>query len=381
MLILEPPFVSQFLVDTCKRNGFDVLDSAFTRGLGLRVVAAADAAAKCGALPDPLICTNSESALNWVLKNLKTTNLPAKVSLFKDKRKFRHLLQKIYPDFFFKEVTLAEIQTISAAELKMPFVIKPSVGFMSFGVYTVRTEADWKAVQKNIATDIERVKGLLPEEVLSFGKFIMEDFIEGEEYALDAYFNAEGEAVVLNIFHHPFLDEKDVSDRVYVTSAQIIKENLAEFTAFLNTLGAAADLKNFPLHIEIRKGPKGIIPIELNALRFAGASNADVAHFAYGLNEYEHLFANKKPAWDTLLAGKENKIFYFTIADIPTDIDRQKIKDIDMAGYLQNISKPLEVRRFDYKQNPMFAIVFGETDSYAEVRRLLALNTRRFIKI
>jgi len=54
--------------------------------------------------------------------------------------------------------------------------------------------------------------------------FIIEDYLEGEEFAVDAYFNAEGKVVILNILHHKFSSSTDVSDRVYSNSQSIIRK-------------------------------------------------------------------------------------------------------------------------------------------------------------
>src|SRR5699024_11307821 len=86
---------------------------------------------------NPKIYTNSENSINWILSNLTGTNLPDIISLFKDKARFRELLKKIYPDFYFKKISYNELDKLNADEYKYPIVIKPSVGFLSFGVYTV----------------------------------------------------------------------------------------------------------------------------------------------------------------------------------------------------------------------------------------------------
>ena len=50
----------------------------------------------------------------------------------------------------------------------------------------------------------------------------MEEYVEGEEYAIDCYFDEKGEVVILNILHHKFSSGRDTSDRVYSTSKEII---------------------------------------------------------------------------------------------------------------------------------------------------------------
>ena len=54
-------------------------------------------------------------------------------------------------------------------------------------------------------------------------KFIVEQYVDGDEFAMDAYFNQKGEPVILGIFKHLFSSATDVSDRIYYTSKDIIE--------------------------------------------------------------------------------------------------------------------------------------------------------------
>ena len=63
---------------------------------------------------------------------------------------------------------------------------------------------------------------MYPNHVVNSTKFLIEEMIEGEEYAVDAYFDRDGEPVILNIFQHPFLNSKDVSDRIYLMAIGIM---------------------------------------------------------------------------------------------------------------------------------------------------------------
>ncbi|WP_041779331.1 ATP-grasp domain-containing protein [Belliella baltica] len=54
--------------------------------------------------------------------------------------------------------------------------------------------------------------------------FQLEEYIRGEEYAFDCYFDKNGDPVILNILHHVFISEKDVSDRWYYSSEEVINQ-------------------------------------------------------------------------------------------------------------------------------------------------------------
>jgi hypothetical protein len=49
---------------------------------------------------------------------------------------------------------------------------------------------------------------IFPENVLNTSNFIIEEFIRGEEYAIDYYYDNNGDAVLLNVLHHLFSSEQ-----------------------------------------------------------------------------------------------------------------------------------------------------------------------------
>ena len=69
------------------------------------------------------------------------------------------------------------------------------------------------------------------------------------------------------------------------------------------------------------------------------------------------------------------------MADIPSEIDKTKIKGIDFEKYLNNIKNPLEIRKIDAKKNPVFAIVFAKTIAIDEIKNLLKLDMKDFIEL
>lgn len=378
MIILENPYVSDFLIATIKKNNFSVLDNEIARNYFkpddlLRNKEAIETANSEG------IYSNSENSINWVADNLKNSDINQMIKISKDKFVFRDILKPIFPNFYFKKFTLEELKTTNPKELKYPFVLKPCVGFLSFGVYPVKTENNFKNILEKIDEDIEKLKNVFPKNVVDCSEFIIEEMIEGEEFAIDAYFDNNGKATILNIFQHPFYDENDVSDRVYFTSKKIIEKYLNSFQNLLDKIGTLGEYKNFPFHLELRVNNQEIIPIELNPMRFCGWCITDIAQYAWGINVYEYFINKKKPSWDEILKNSDDDIYYFTIGDIPANIDKKEISEIDYKKYLENIKTPLDIRKIDYKTKPVFAIVFAKTENEAEIKKLLKLNMSDFI--
>lgn len=369
--------MSDFLVETIKKNNYSVLDNTYAKQYFKNEDLTQNKIAKL----ENKFYLNSENSIDWIMENMPNSAIANMIKICKDKILFREMLSEIYPDYYFMKATLKELKSLNTKNLKYPFVLKPSVGFLSFGVYPIKNENDFKNVISKIDSDIEKLKDVFPTCVVDCTNFLIEEMIEGEEFALDAYFDEKGKAVILNIFQHPFLDENDVSDRVYYTSKTIIQKYLKPFETLLDKISKIGNFKNFPFHLELKVSDKGIIPIEINPMRFCGWCITDIAHFAWGINIYEYFMENKIPAWDEILKNSKDDYFYFTIGDIPADISKDKIKKIDYEKYLKNISNPLEIRKIDYKTKPVFAIVFGKTKNINEINNLLKLNMVDFIEV
>lgn len=382
MFLLNEPYVSKFLEETIKNNQYKVLKNEFVQNFDIKdcLCDEIDFIDYIKNNNDVKLYSNSEDSIEWIIKNLNFTSIPRSIELFKNKAKFRNLLKSLYPNFYYEEVSFENLKNIDKKSIKFPIILKPTVGFLSFGVYKIDSEIDFDNIIKKIDLDIEKYKNFFPKEVINTSNFIIEQKINGEEFAIDIYYNNEGEAVILNIFKHPFINENDVSDRLYYTSKEIMLNYKPLFENLLNKIGKLADLKNFPIHIELRVNENEIIPIEVNPMRFAGWCDTDLAYYAYGINVYEYYLKNKKPDWDKILKNTNNDIFYFTAVEVPTEIPKQQIKKFNYDEYLKNISMLIDLRKFDFTTKPLFAFVFGKTNNYEEIKEILSLDMKKFIE-
>ncbi len=314
---------------------------------------------------------------------MKSTRLPQQIQLFKDKFIFRKLIKNTYPDFFFRTVKLDEIQDLSLEGINFPFVIKPAIGFFSIGVYIVRNLNNWEEAKKEL--NFKNLQSIYPENVMNTSTFIIEEYIEGEEFAIDCYFDNDGNVVVLSVLHHKFSSGTDVSDRVYYTSKSIILKHKAAIEDFLIPIGKKAGLKNFPMHIEIRIDSNGkIVPIEVNPLRFGGwCTTADLTWHAYGINSYEYFLKGIKPNWSNIFKNREDKIFSIIILNNNSGIETSEITSFDFELLQNDLENVLEIRELDIKKNPVFGFVFTETrlDNEQEIITILNSDLRKYIKV
>ena len=387
MFFVDKPYVSEFFKITVKDNAIPVVGTEIAKKLGLysgtKVISEDEAIEIARKTENPVMYMTSENSIDWITKNLAFSNLPEKIELFKDKLKFRELTKSIFPSFYFKGVRVEDLTKIQFKETTQPFIIKPKVGFFSIGVYKVSNYKEWINTIDLIIVEIEQIKDLYPKEVLDTSSFIIEQCINGEEFAVDAYYNSIGKPVILSILKHTFSSETDVSDRVYISSKEIIESNLEEFTDFVGKIGNLAGVKNFPVHIELRRDNDGtLLPIEVNPMRFGGwCTTADISFLAYGFNPYLYYYSQKKPNWSEVLKGKEGKLFSIIVLDNSTGIDVDEITSFNYEKLLSKFEKPIELRKIDFQKYPVFGFLFTETreDNFIELKNILDSDLNEFI--
>lgn len=385
MILIDHPYISDFLIKTIKENNFEIIATKEAKSLvnddSMNWISEFDAKNKLLKTPNPLVYTNSENSLTWIFNNLKETNLPKQIRLFKDKLNFRELTRAMFPDFLFREIKIDDIQTIDIDELKLPFVIKPSLGFFSIGVHIIRNKSDWHIAQNEL--NYENLKSIYPKEVMDASTFIIEEYIEGEEFAIDAYFDKDGEVVILNILHHMFSSSTDVSDRVYYTSQSIIRKYKESVEAFLKPIGEKADLKNFPLHIEVRIDEKGVIkPIEINPQRFGGwCTTGDLSWYAFQFNSYEYFIQNKKPNWNEIFKTMNDKMYSIILLNNNSGFIASEISHFDFDMLKKDLENILVIRKFDFNKYPAFGMLFTETSegNKKELKEILNSDLRKYI--
>ena len=387
MFFLDKPYVSDFLKSTLKENSIPVVGTEMLHELdlfeGTNIIDEKEAVELAKKSKDLSIYCTSENSIGWIAKNLDFSDIPNKIELFKDKVKFRKLIQPLFPDFYFKALNYEDFDDVSYADLPSEFIIKPSVGFMSMGVYRVTCEKEWSEAKVSIKEEIKQTLGLYPLEVINVKEFIIEECIDGDEYAVDVYFNSLGEPVILNILEHIFFDVSDVSDRIYSTSKDIIQNNIKEFTSFMQEIGKLSQIKNFPVHVELRRNKDGaLLPIEVNPMRFGGwCTTADITYKAYGFNSYLYYYNQKKPDWEKILSDKKDELYSIVVLENSTRVSTDKVKSFDYEKLLSKFEDVLELRKTDFYKYPVFGFLFTKTkkENMKELHDILNSDLKEFI--
>jgi len=155
VIILEEPYISDFLLGYLAANGVPVLANEYaasnSRGNALHFIDTQEAVKRYQ--DGERIYTVSEHALDWIYEHLPASELVRKIGILKDKALFRKTVSNLYPNLFFKEVTLEELRNGNHTHIPYPVILKPSVGFFSVGVYALFNEDDLK----NAVSDIEQI--------------------------------------------------------------------------------------------------------------------------------------------------------------------------------------------------------------------------------
>jgi hypothetical protein len=386
MIILEQPYVSEFLQLTVARLQIPVLATAFSKGLQhapeMKMLEPDDFFSRLKAASNPLLYSNSENSAELLNRYAPELRATRNVNYLKDKSKLREIFSALNPDVWFHTFSLEELDGIDVSTLSKPFVIKPVRGFASIGIHAVRDEAEWNGALEGIRKEAGLMQNVFPDAVVSLDRFLIEKYIEGPEIAIDAYFNEQGEPVILNILHHLFASETDMSDRLYLTSNEIIRKYHDPIIRYLREIARLRDLRNFPFHLEMRQDPEGyFVPIEINPMRFMGFCVADVEYYFYGINPYEYYFQQMKPDWDRILGPRGDKLYGMFGIDIPKHLDKTKIR-FGYEKFIAHFSNPLFYVKTDYRTLPVAIYLFAETqkDRFAEFEAILYSDLTEFIE-
>lgn len=361
MVILEAPYASSILLDWLEQSNHPVLANSFALGLGHDLNFVNDDQAARLVNQGQRVYTNSENALAWLLENTENPSLSKGIRVFKDKFATRRALASLDDGLFFCEYSIDELPHLNLDELPERFVLKPSVGFCSMGVHVITNEEEFQKALRSIEANKAHWNEMYPNDVVASDRFIIESYVEGQEYALDAYFDENGNAHVLNVLKHDFASAEATDDRMYTTSIALMDSLGPVFTDWLNEVNDILQIVDFPIHVEVRKEGDRIIPIEFNPLRFAGLGGTDVSHYAFGFKTYEAFLEGHDPDWDAIRRQRPSSVFTMALLGIPEDCSDPT--SFDYEGFASRFHKVHEMRAFDPEAIGSLGFFFAELEA------------------
>ncbi|NEP03188.1 MAG: ATP-grasp domain-containing protein [Symploca sp. SIO2E9] len=326
------------------------------------------------------IIINWETSLSFILQNLPEQRLN-QVKTFKNKATFRRLFKELYPDLFYLEMTREELKYFQFPPKIKKAVLKPSTGTASIGVRVVNGQQEWEKAVNLVLEDIERAKQNMSPTVLSDSYFLVEEFVEGEEFACDGFWDANGQTRITGIYQHPFLSNSDVSDTIYYTSTQVVAKTINLAMCVLNCIGDNLGLRRFPFHFEFRISSDGtLFPIELNPLRFGEVSLPDIVEYAFGFNPYELFFRDESPDWNSLLVNLDGcKIYAFVLGSLPTYYTHEKYRIVHESFRDTFGNKLLDYLPADSTISPFGGVAHIVADRIEDVLEYLCLDFDQFL--
>lgn len=379
MVILERPFASDMMVETLEKNSIPVLKNEMSQERVLNGKVLSDNEFCEEYKKTGKLYTVSENALGWIYDHIQDKRFLDGISIVKDKSAFRKICRDIYPDFFFKEVNINEMAQLNTDSIVFPCVIKPSVGFLSKGVFVVHNPEEYRKAVETLQQDFAKAGADFPEFVVGKSRFLIEEYIHGEEYAVDAYYDENENPVILNIFHHKFMDESDTSDRLYMTSKGLFDQYEEPFTRFLTNLNNTLHLRNFPMHIEFRYDGKKAVPIEINPLRFTGFCLNELQVFISGQHPMLSFLKGRRVTKDEMWKGREDFTYAFTVLDLPKGDEDKAFDDEKFSADFPGV---IDVRLVPDKTSGVAATVFlkVETANVQAFDRIMSLDMHEYMK-
>lgn len=389
MIILDEPYVSDHLISWVEQSGHPVLNNPMAQTIAqnhtLNLVSEEEAKKRLN--EGERIYTNSENALTWITENVSNPALCEGINIFKDKALTRTILQSLDKDLFFKTCTSEELESLDFTELEdhLPFILKPSVGFCSMGVYPIYHKSDWDHALARIKSDTASWNELYPNSVIDTNTFLIEGFISGTEYALDAFFDEAGDAHILTVLRHDFASETDTSDRMYLTSVEIYDEVHDIFLDWLNQVNKLVKVSNFPVHVEVRLEKDAdqarVHVIEFNPLRFAGLGGTDISLHAFDFYSYGAFLENKLPSREQMVEKSKGHTFCMSLLNPPSDLEEHAT--FDYQAFCERFGKVVDLVPFDPAQTGMFGFAFLEVlpGHEEEIEYLKTTDLSEFISV
>ncbi len=377
IVLVDGALVSDILIETCEKHGilFYVANEEMkTKFAGSKNLISKEQISKISKTAER-IYTTSENVLPMILGN-REKNSYSSMELFKNKFLFRTKLSSFpeYRDFFFKELNTSELLDFEPSK---KVVLKPSRGFFSLGV-RVCSPDNFKKNAKEAITEAEDAAKTYPSATIMTDKWLVEEYIAGNEFAVDAYFDKQEEPVINAVYYHPFKDENDTRDLLYYSNKRIMEEQVPKVKLFLTRLrdsNSSAKLVNFPIHMEYRVKNGIIYPIEINPWRFGGFGLSDLPS-VWGLNQYEKFFGMNE---GNEVKMKDGVNYAFILCRNPNSMRNNTKYWVDHVGYRKMLNDlEISVRQyheFDYNKFGVASVANCEARNEKKMLSLLECDT------
>ncbi|WP_242155325.1 ATP-grasp domain-containing protein [Aestuariivivens sediminis] len=336
---------------------------------GMELIAERDFLDKYKTMSFPCkICTTSEATLDSILNGIDDDVTKTAIESMKDKLLFRKLLQDDFPALKYYYINYDDIKALKISNKK---VLKPVKGCFGTAVKIIDEHSDLNLIAEEIKSEIGVNSSVFSDSVLSQNAFLLEDFIDGEEYAVDMFYDSQGKPHIVNIYYHPLPKHQDYLHMIYYTSKIIFETVYDEAMTFFYKLNAKLQVKNMALHSEFKRSHK-LVPIEINAMRFGGMGLGNMIYHSLKVNPYEHFINEQSPNWDRIWRDWPTSNFVYFIAYNGTDINKA-LQRPNLNKLENEFTKILNRTSFDYRKQLAFGVYTLE-ESSENIEKLLKID-------
>ena len=322
------------------------------------------------------IIISTETVLDDVLQHLDDPEKQKLISTLKNKVECRQMLTTLFPDFYFKEISIPDLAALELDPNERYFV-KPIKGYWGSAAHPLDSYTNRQELMDEITRQLQIRTDIFSDHVVAKDRLIVEEFIDGEEYAVDMFFNEDGKPIITNICYHPLPKKLEYLHVVYYTSYDVfhlLYDNLVQFFTQLNgTLHA----KNMPIHGEFKLHKGKLTPVELNPLRFGSDGFADLSFHAFGFNPFLCFANNCSPDWEMVWRGREEKVYAFYLGYNGSDLDTRKYRP-DFRNFRNLFSNILADTAMNYQSTLAFSVMYIEENSLDRINELLEVEFNEY---
>ncbi len=315
------------------------------------------------------VCISSEASLDSLMNRIDDERKTNAILKLKDKFLFREILCDIYPNYTFRRLDIKDIKDLVIIEKS---VIKPVKGCFGTAVRVVEPNTDFIKLSAELETEIQKNGTVLSDTVLSKTDFLIEQFIDGEEYAVDMFYNEVGEPCIVNIYHHPMPHNLAYLHVIYYSSKTVFDKIYVKAKYFFTELNKILKIKNFAMHSEFKLNDEGLFPIEINSMRFGGMGLGNMVFHALGVNPYQYFYDNIEPNWNDVWQNKTTDNFAYFIAYNSLNKSTKDHKP-DIQKLKTQFTKILLDVELDYQNQLAFGL-FCLQESDENIRELLNIE-------
>jgi hypothetical protein len=309
---------------------------------------------------DDKVCIASEVSIETIVSRMDDSSRKNTIESLKDKYIFRKTIASIYPEYQYQFVKASQIENLMITQKS---VIKPVKGVFGTAVRTIERasapqggrDTDLKNLAAELKAELSKNEGIFSDGVLSKEDFLVEEYIKGEEYAVDMFYDADGKPCIINICHHPIPENKAYLHILYYFSKEVFDRIYTKAKHFFTQLNQILNVTNITMHCEFKLDDDRLMPIEINTLRYGGMGFGNMVFHALGINPYTYFLNNTEPDWQTIWEDRQEDIFCFFIAYNGVNINLNEYKP-NRERLKQQFTEILLERSFDYQTQLAFGI-------------------------